>query len=83
MLLVAILGIFGHALLSWYNNRKALEIERRRAESNVIIEAIKTGPAGACTNLSFFVRLGFVNDDNQNIKNTCKDFPIGGPPSLR
>lgn len=55
-----------------------------RSESNVILEAIRTGTGNtdaACKNLTFLVSLGFVKDQDGRIAKTCEQAPAG-PPSL-
>lgn len=66
------------------NNTNTQEVERLNSESNVILEAIKTGTGNtdaACKNLSFLAKLGLVHDPEGKIAKECKDAPAG-PPSL-
>jgi hypothetical protein len=76
-------GLFGNIFVTYQNNRNALEVERVKAQSSLILQAIKTGSEpDACTNLSLFVNLGLVDDTNQTIRNACHKFPQDGAPSL-
>jgi hypothetical protein len=66
------------------NNKNALEIERFKAQSTIILQAIKTGnQTDACKNLVVFVKLGLVDDENQTIHKGCpNEFPQDAAPSL-
>src|ERR1035438_4693289 len=66
-------------------NRNSLEQARAKAQSDLILEAIKTGnPSKAATNLDFFVNLGFINDPEGRIKKylvNTGDVPVLPPAS--
>ena len=65
----ASLTLFGNMLLSHQQQATALAQEHIKAQSNLILEAIKTGtPERAATNLDFFIDLGFIDDPNGRIK---------------
>ncbi len=52
----------------------AIIAERNKLESNLIIEAIKTGDTElAAKNLEFFIKLGYVEDPEGNISTLIKD----------
>jgi hypothetical protein len=63
------------------NNENTLEVERQRAQSTLILEAIRTGgtPNAACKNLIFFVGLGLLVDGSHTIADQCKSTPKGAP----
>lgn len=78
-LLAAALGLVGNALTTFFNNRATKQLEDRRAQSTLILEAIKTGkPAEACTNLVFFVKRGLIHDPQGSIS-SCTTDPGAAP----
>jgi len=81
-LFAAAIGLIGNIFVARVNNTSTQDLERIRAQSNLILEAIKTGnPDAACKNLLFFVNLGLVRDQDKAIHGQCDSAPIG-PPSL-
>ena len=80
-LFAAAFGLLGNLLVAYLNNQNSQQVERLRLQSNLVVEAIKTNPDGACKNLVFFVKLGLVDDPRQAILKTCGAVPEG-PPSL-
>jgi hypothetical protein len=81
-LFAAALGLAGNVVVARVNNSNSQEVERLRGQSNLVLEAIKTGNTdSACKNLVFFVGLGLVDDTNQTIQKQCSKAPVG-PPSL-
>jgi hypothetical protein len=78
-LLAAALGLLGNSITTFLNNRATKDLEDRRAQSTLILEAIKTGkPAEACTNLVFFVKRGLIRDPQGSIS-SCSTDPATSP----
>ena len=74
------LGLAANVVIALLNNKNTLEVERRRSQSSLLLEAIKTGSTDdTCKNLVFFVELGLVNDINQTIRKECESAPKGVP----
>jgi carboxypeptidase family protein len=81
-LFAAALGLAGNIWVEHANNKWAKDAERSKAQSTLILDAIKTGDADkACKNLLFFVRLGLITEGGQTVKSECATAPQG-PPSL-
>jgi hypothetical protein len=81
-LFAATLGLVGNVIVARVNNKNTQDVERFRSQSNLVLEAIKTGNSdSACNNLIFFVSLGLLDDSNQTIRKQCVSAPKG-PPSL-
>jgi len=81
-LFAAALGLVGTILVARVNNQNSQDVERLRSQSNLVLEAIKTGsPDAACKNLTFFVNLGLLDDPSGTIRKACISAPQG-PPSL-
>jgi hypothetical protein len=79
-ILVAALGLFGNIWVAVSNNRNSQEIERIRAQSNLVFDAIKTNQqADACRNLIFLVGLGLLDDPRQAIHQSCVTEPSTAP----
>jgi hypothetical protein len=79
-LLAGAIGLIGNWIVTYLNNRNTQQVERIRSQSNLILEAIRTGsPEKACTNLLFFIDLGLVNDGAQTIRHRCQTSPSTGP----
>lgn len=85
----AAVGLLGNFLVAFTNNQSSQKIERARAQSTLIIEAIKTNgdTTVACKNLTFFVTLGLLDDPDKTITGACPDthkgvptLPSSGPP---
>jgi hypothetical protein len=83
-----VLGLFaaafafaGNVIVTTFNNKNTTDIEHFRAQSTLILEAIKTnGDAKAvCKNLTFFVNLGLLDDPNKTIVGTCPKDSEGVP----
>jgi hypothetical protein len=53
------IGLFGSLVVAFLNNQNTQSVEHFRAQSNLVLEAIKTnGDSNAvCKNLTFFVKL--------------------------
>lgn len=76
----ASVGLFANVVVAYLNNQNTLRVEQERAQSSLILEAIKTGnPDTVCKNLVFFVSLGLIDDASQTIRNQCKSSPKGIP----
>jgi hypothetical protein len=79
-ILVAGLGLIGNSIVTFSNNSNQRELEKQRAQSNLIFEAIKTGESEtACKNLLFFVNIGMLEDAGKEIYNSCKPGSTVGP----
>jgi hypothetical protein len=80
-LFAAALGLIGSVVVARINNANTQNVERDRAQSNLVLEAIKTGndTDKACVNLLFFVRLGLLDDPKQAIKAACSSTSPGRP----
>jgi hypothetical protein len=69
--LAAIAGVTG-SVVTFLNNNHNLALEKQRAQSTMLIDAIKTGDAEqACTNLLFLISSGFIEDKDGRIKHVC------------
>lgn len=80
-LYAATLALIGNLIVALLNNRAAHDIERDKAQSSLIIQAVGTGNAqAACQNLRFFIRLGLL-DDPRGIISQCESSP-GSTPVL-
>jgi hypothetical protein len=90
-LFVATLGLIGNFTVALINNWNTVRVakdndtatqavERHRAQSNLVLEAIKTGDSNkACENLTFFVSLKLLDDEDDTIKKKCASAPAGAP----
>jgi hypothetical protein len=81
LLVGAVIALFGNAVVAYLNNRNTQEVERMRSQSNLILEAIRTGsPEKACTNLVAIINLGLLDDDPaKTIRRNCLTSPSTGP----
>jgi hypothetical protein len=78
-LFAAALGLIGNVIVAGYNNSNSEKLERERAQSNLILESIKTGNSqSACKNLVFFVQLGLLEDPKGSIR-SCVSAPLNSP----
>lgn len=69
-IIAALIGFLSSVANAFFQGRSTAEAERMKFQSNLILEAIKTGdPAKAATNLSFFVQLGYIDDPRNRIQN--------------
>jgi hypothetical protein len=76
----AAVGLIGNVVVAVVNNHNLQQVERGHSQSNLILEAIKTGSSdAACKNLIFFVDLRLLDDPKQTIRHTCHAAPAGGP----
>jgi hypothetical protein len=79
-LFAAALGLIGSVVVARVNNQASQQLEQFRSQSNLILQAIKTGDQdGACRNLLFFVDLGLLDNRDHTISNTCSGAPKGAP----
>jgi hypothetical protein len=81
--IAAALALVGNIGVTIFNNRSTQQIEHSHAQSNLIIEAVKTNgdTTVACKNLTFFVKLGLLEDTGKTIGQACPA-DYSGPPSL-
>jgi hypothetical protein len=79
----ATVGLIGNIWVEHANNKWAKSTEQFKAQSSLILEAIKTGDTDkACKNLLFFVKLRLVDDSPEGtIQHECAS-ASQGPPSL-
>jgi hypothetical protein len=71
---------FGNILVTKENNDNTQRIEHQHAQSALIFEAIKTKePKDACRNLTFFRKLGFLDDAANAIGQACPGDNSGVP----
>lgn len=62
-LVAAATGLFGNLLVAFFANVNNQKIEKFKAQSNLIVQAVGTGDAkSACRNLISFIRLGLLED---------------------
>jgi hypothetical protein len=67
-ILAALIGFMGSVITTWVQGQSSLKLERTKSQSNLILEAIKTGDSKkAATNLAFFVQLGLIDDPDGKI----------------
>jgi hypothetical protein len=79
-LFAAALGLAGNIIVTKSNNDNTEKIEHFRAQSTLILEAIKAADTkGVCKNLTFFVSLGLLDDANRTIGRTCPEDTKGVP----
>ena len=79
-LFAAAVGLIGSVVVARVNNQNSQQVERLRSQSNLILEAIKTGsPSAACTNLLLFVRMRLLADPDRAIQSECASAPKGAP----
>lgn len=80
-LLVAAFGFSANVWVEKIRDDNTLQVERQRAQSTLILEAIRTGQNtdAACKNLVFFVHLKLIDDSSEAIADECKDAPKGAP----
>jgi hypothetical protein len=74
-LVVAIIGLFSNAYVTYLNGKNQLELETIRATNTLIVEAVKTGSADqtvANRNLQFFLDAGLLKDPDKKIANLVK-----------
>ena len=77
---VAALGLLGNGVVSYWQNKATETLAREKAQSDLIIESIKTGDATkANANLSFFIGAHLISDPNGYIKN---EIERGAAPTL-
>jgi hypothetical protein len=81
-LFAAAVGLIGNFIVARVNTKSTQDIERLHGQSNLVLEAIKTGNAdAACKNLLFFVGLKLLDDPQGAIQKQCATAP-SGPPVL-
>jgi hypothetical protein len=82
-LFAATAGLIGNIIIARVNNDNTQAVERLRLQSNLIVEAIKTDPKSACTNLTFLVGLGFIDDGQKAIQTACNASSPQTRPSIQ
>jgi hypothetical protein len=83
-LIGASLALGGNIITNILTNRASDKAEHFRAQSNLVLSVIKTNgnEEDACKNLNFFVRIGWLDDPNGAIHNSCGTKGEGGVPTL-
>jgi Carboxypeptidase regulatory-like domain len=75
--LLALVGTLGGTLLNAWNAR---ELEHQHLQSDLVLEAMRTGsPEKACTNLIAFINLQLLDDKNETIRKNCESSPATAP----
>jgi hypothetical protein len=62
--IAAFLGVIAAVIAAYLNGRSELDVERHKAQTTLIVEAVKTGinnPTGALNNLKFFAAAGLLD----------------------
>ncbi len=73
-LLAAALGLIGNLFVTLLNGKAMQDLERRRAQSNLIVELVKTNNADeAIKNLKFFFDHGLLDDPDNRLRNALQD----------
>ena len=68
-IVIALLTVLGTAFTAYYKGQSTVNVERLRFESDLIMKAIETGnDENSAKNLLFFVKAGFLTDENGKIK---------------
>jgi hypothetical protein len=68
-LIAATLALSGNMYATWSQNKTAERQAHLKAQSDLIVEAIKTGdPKRAAKNLLFLIQLGLIDDSNGRMK---------------
>jgi hypothetical protein len=82
-LFAATVGLIGNIGVAFVNNQNTQTVERLRAQSDLVVEAIKTNndTNAACRNLVFLVQVNLLDDVNHAISKQCASAPPG-PPTL-
>ena len=84
-IVAATISLLSNVVVTYLQSRQTQAIERSRSQSNLILEAIKTGdPRKAATNLAFFKDLGFLDVPDQKLAKYLanpEDIPVLPSPS--
>lgn len=63
IIVALIFAIFGHVVVAIINGRSNINLEQKKLQTQLIIQAVKTGdPKQAVSNLSFLIEAGLVDD---------------------
>src|SRR5580704_7852956 len=75
-LLAGTIGLIANMLVAYANNRTTQRVEHARSQSDLTLEAIRTGsPEKACKNLVTFISLGLLDDAEGTIRHNCETSP--------
>jgi Carboxypeptidase regulatory-like domain len=80
----AAVALLGNIAVAIVNDRNTQKVEHIRAQSSLVLDAIRTGTGNtdaACKNLLALVGLGLLDDPSGTIQQRCDTVPKG-PPSL-
>lgn len=80
-LLAAIVALVSNIVVTYFNNKTLHENEKSQEQSNLVLQAIKTGnnSLDSCRNLEFFVNVGLLEDPKSTIRNQCTQDPSTAP----
>jgi hypothetical protein len=83
-LIGATLALAGNIITNVFSNRASDKSERVRAQSSLVLSVIRTNgnEEDACKNPNFFVRIGWLDDPNGAINNSCGKKGQDGVPTL-
>jgi len=87
LLVGGILTVLGNAGVAWFNGRNAISVEREKAKSSLILQAIASSDANVSfRNIMFFVESRLIPDpDGSVVQAACKYLPVlpsvGAPPT--
>lgn len=87
LLVGGILTVLGNAGVAWFNGRNAISVEREKAKSSLILQAIASSDANVSfRNIMFFVESRLIPDpDGRLIQAACRYLPVlpsaGAPPA--
>lgn len=79
---VAAIGLISSVVVARLNNNATQDLERQRAQSTIILEAIRTGTGNtdaSCRNLLFLANLRLLDDPRQTISKQCSSVSPGLP----
>jgi hypothetical protein len=78
----AAIGLISSVVVARLNNQATQDLERQRAQSSIILEAIRTGTGNtnaSCKNLVFLSNLSLIDDPLRTIHKQCASVPAGIP----
>ena len=67
-IVAAIVGLMGNLTVTFIQGRENIAAEKLKAQSDLILQAIKTNESDSGRNLAFFVKLGLLDDPNHKIE---------------
>jgi hypothetical protein len=71
-ILGAVIGLFSHLVIAWYNDLNTRELGAARMQSDLILRAVDShNLQQSCQNLLFFINTSLLTDTNQKITQEC------------